>query len=992
MKRKVLRIFLAAALMLFFSGISAPAVLSGSSGPMLKMVFIEVDSPHYARKLAGMGFDIAGIREMKDAAGKKSYRIEAVVSARDEIKLKKAGIKWQAAQKAMQLSQRTATMSVYHSFDEPELGIKDRLYKVAADYPELVQMESIGTSYQGRPLLALKLTANPDCKGGKGKGKHKGHGKHGKKARVLFLATHHAREWVATQTAMRLIDYLVENYGSFQRVTDLLNTVEVWIIPVANPDGYEYTFTHERLWRKNLRDNDGDGEITEADGVDLNRNFDAHWGLDEEGSSGNMYDMTYRGPAPDSEPETQAVTKFVKKKKFKYVISYHTYGDLILYPLSWQVKTASFDDPIFVAQAGTDENPAIWDSVLDQGYDPGVGADLYITNGDFTDWCYETAGIASHTVEVTFGYDEADNYYGFEYPDDEGMVQTVFEDNLEFALAVAESAADPAHPVSPVGMPAGDAYHSPVADSYGSDQMINVLARKKNKLKLYYSLNGGKWKKSGFRKITGDFYNQKPGLYYKQFQAMIKNQQPGDEVIYKIKAGKDVIGPYSYTVSAANGGPVLVLAAEDYTGANTYDPPLSAPLYLSYYTEALDAAGYPYSVWDVDQQGVPSYTEVLSHYDAVIWYTGDSYAPSAPVGDLGVHEAEVFALREFLNYSNGRLFATGQDLAWLSSVYGLFPDDFFQYYLGAYTHIESGGMDQDTDLPYPVLGEVGDPVFDGLSFNLTGGDGAGNQAYADTFLPTNHFLPHFDTTLAARYDRPGGPFEPHSGDYYVYSQMSDMAFKRLGGTFDLPAVSPKLTFWISYDIEADWDYAFVEISVAGSNVWTTLPDENGLTTTGTGESCDSGWVDQIHPFLEHYMDTDCNPVGTTGEWHAFTANSGGWKQVEMDLSAYAGQTVEIHISYATDWGTQNLGAFVDDIMLAGYPLEDFESGMGDWSVSVAPGSAALNNWERITGAGFPEGPAILTPYSVYLGFGLEGIDTAENRSDVMGRVLDYLLE
>lgn len=88
--------------------------------------------------------------------------------------------------------------------------------------------------------------------------------------------------------------------------------------------------------------------------------------------------------------------------------------------------------------------------------------------------------------------------------------------------------------------------------------MINVLARKKNKLKLYYSLNGGKWKKSGFRKITGDFYNQKPGLYYKQFQAMIRNQQPGDEVTYKIKAGKDVIGPYSYTVSAANGGPVLV--------------------------------------------------------------------------------------------------------------------------------------------------------------------------------------------------------------------------------------------------------------------------------------------------------------------------------------------------------------------------------------------------------------------------------------------------
>jgi hypothetical protein len=163
----------------------------------------------------------------------------------------------------------------------------------------------------------------------------------------------------------------------------------------------------------------------------------------------------------------------------------------------------------------------------------------------------------------------------------------------------------------------------------------------------------------------------------------------------------------------------------------------------------------------------------------------------------------------------------------------------------------------------------------------------------------------------------------------------------------------------------------------------------GLTTTGTGESCDSGWVEEIHPFLAHYMDEDCNPEGTTGEWNAFTANSGGWQQVVMDLTAYAGKEVEIHISYATDWATQNLGVFVDDIELSGYPLEDFETGMGAWSVSVAPGSGAFNNWLRITGAGFPEGPAIRTENSVYLGFGFEGIDTEDNRTTVMGNVMKY---
>ena len=79
--------------------------------------------------------------------------------------------------------------------------------------------------------------------------------------------------------AMRLIKYLTTNYHSDKRVTRLLLTTEIWVIPVANPDGYEYTFTNERLWRKNLRDNDGDGEITLADGVDLNRNFGSRWGL-----------------------------------------------------------------------------------------------------------------------------------------------------------------------------------------------------------------------------------------------------------------------------------------------------------------------------------------------------------------------------------------------------------------------------------------------------------------------------------------------------------------------------------------------------------------------------------------------------------------------------------------------------------------------------------------------------------------------------------------
>lgn len=936
------------------------------SGPMLKMVTIEAKALGQVKKLARMGIDITAVRKGPIVKGPRgvpmqTYRVEAVVSAMDEKKLGREKFSWSDLPGKGPVKKIGEPYDVYKSFDAPKTGIKAQLKKIHATYPHITQLKPIGHSIQKRPLLAMRLT-NEKIKG--------------KKPQVLFLATHHAREWVATEMAMRLVKYLTSNFGSDGRVTNILNTTEVWVVPVGNPDGYQYTFTNERLWRKNLRDNDGDGQITIVDGVDPNRNFSAHWGLDEEGSSSDPADATYRGTAPNSEPETQAVVKFIKEKDFKFVISYHTYGNLILYPYGWQWKTTSLDDPIFVAQAGTDDDPAIWDSILDIGYDPGVGADLYITNGDFTDYTYGDLGIPSHTVEFTDGYD-------FRFPDDEDMVQTVFEDSREFVLSVAESATDPAHPVSPGGFATEDVYHTPVTTSYGPNQMIEVLARKG--LALNLSATGGS--ATPFTEQLGNRYNDRSGTHYSRYVAYITGQSAGTEVTYSINPGSNALGPFSYEVASATGNPILVLAAEDYSGGYN-DPPYAdttAPNFLDYYTDALDAGGYAYDVYDVDAQGLPTYAEVLSHYDAVIWYTGNDYAATVPY--LGVQEEEVLNVRDLLNYNGSKLLATGQDFSTLSTYYGWFSDDFYQYYLGAYMHIEGGGM--GTAGAIDVIGETGDPIFDPLSFSIQGGDGADNQLNADSFVPTSNDLPHYVSAIAAWYDRPG-IFEPHSGDYYVYSQQADESFKRLGATFTLPAGSPSLTFWVSFDIEDYWDYAFVEISVVGSDVWTTLPDVGGLSTTDTGDSCTSGWVDQIHPFLAHYMDTDCNPSGTTGDWNAFTAKSGGWQQLKFDLSAYAGKTVELYISYASDWGTQNLGAFIDDIELSGYGLEDFETGMGVWETSTAPGSEALNNWIRRLSFNLPEGPVIRTPGTVYLGFGFEAIDNAEDRNALMDSVMNYM--
>ena len=185
----------------------------------------------------------------------------------------------------------------------------------------------------------------------------------------------------------RLAHFYVDNYGGegdalgtdgqpvagadgpvqAEELTSLVNDYELWFVVVANPDGYDFTFTPgNRLWRKNLRDNDGDGEIVIGDGVDLNRNFAEKWNYDDEGSSSDPANDTYRGTEPNSEPETQAMDGLLRDVGFEFMVNYHSAAELLLYPFGWQVQTTAADDPIFRALSGTDADPAI------AGVEPGA--------------------------------------------------------------------------------------------------------------------------------------------------------------------------------------------------------------------------------------------------------------------------------------------------------------------------------------------------------------------------------------------------------------------------------------------------------------------------------------------------------------------------------------------------------------------------------------------------------------------------------------------
>jgi Zinc carboxypeptidase len=1012
-------------IMLFTLVVPSAAALQGNSKNQLD-VYTATLTHAQAAKLSREGYDIAAKR---GAPG--GVEVDLVLSNAEAARLRGEGLQLglkrnRDGKTARELAaeQAASGYNVWRSYDEPG-GIRDELYQIAQANPQNVQLEVIGHTLQGREIIALKVTHGagiPD----------------GSRPAVLYSAAQHAREWISVEVNRRLLHYFVDNYGVDPEVTDLVNTRELWFVPVANPDGYQYTFDVERLWRKNLRDNNGDNQITIGDGVDLNRNFDEHWNYDEEGSSTPTSSDTFRGSGPASEPETQAMQGLLDRLQFKFMVNYHSYGQLLLYSFGWQVQTPSADGPIFLALSGTDANPAI------PGFDPGVGADLYTTNGETTDYAHAKANTLAWTPELG----EGTPGNGFVFPDDEGLIQDEFLKNLPFALDVAKSAPNPAQPVSHLGNTVKPFYlemssiepelsGNPQGDfrfavSYGDPQIVQVLAaRSLGDVTLKYQVNNGAVQSAGTSEWNGGDRFGGPGdLYYHLVRGQVTGTQPGNSVKVWFEGGGQASDSFTYTAKVESNAHVLVLAAEDYTGISPVYKKKNGPSYLSYYLSALAANGIAADVYDVDANGrkAPSALGVLSHYAAVIWYTGDDLITREPGMVPGTASRlandEMLAVRSYLN-EGGRLFYTGKYAGYQNAFgYEFQPetnapcnpndngedgcqalaDDFQQYYLGAYAYNDNAGTTANGKL-YDVVGAA-DP-FTSLSWSF-GGPSANNQDHSASFIATSGVLPpasypQFESTASAKYNRPGGPYAPHTGTYYAYSQIADVSYKRLARTIDLTGqTSGNLSFWISRDTEQDWDFVFVEAHTVGQDNWTTLPDLNGHTSQSTGAqdpnlaSCPAGWQ-TLHPFLAHYQTWDgasnCTSTGTTGSWNAATGNSGGWQQWSVDLSAYAGQQVEVSITYVSDWSVQGLGVFIDDTTVSTGATTSFETDLGGWTVpGAAAGSAAnANDFIRTNAAGFPEGAAITTPSTVYFGFGFEGIAGPASRAAVMQRVMTYLL-
>ena len=304
-----------------------------------------------------------------------------------------------------------AAVSGYHTAATLEADLR----QLAERHPEIAELHQIGRSVEGRPLWALRIGE-----------------RRGSDRKVAFLGCHHAREWISVEVPYRLAEHLLE-HSSSDPVQQWLQRGEVWVAPMVNPDGHEYTRTEDRLWRKNRRRN-RDGSV----GVDPNRNYGYMWGtLDVSTSSHVPSDQTYVGPRAFSEPEVRAVRDLVARQLFAGVLTYHSYSQLILYPWGYTSRPIKDSADLGEVRGLAEEMQRLVKGVHGKTYTAQQASQLYPTAGDTTDWTYGEYDVPSLTVELR---PASAREGGFILP--AGQIQPCWEENrpaaLEFIRRVLE--------------------------------------------------------------------------------------------------------------------------------------------------------------------------------------------------------------------------------------------------------------------------------------------------------------------------------------------------------------------------------------------------------------------------------------------------------------------------------------------------------------------------------------------------------------------------
>jgi hypothetical protein len=294
------------------------------------------------------------------------------------------------------------------------------------DHADIATGISLGYSHEGREIRGVVINA-----GG------------GEKPAVLFNGTQHAREWISPPTTMYIADTLADGYGIDPTITALLDKVEVIVIPVVNPDGYEYTYapSGDRYWRKNRRNNGGS-----CAGVDLNRNWGSDWNGGQS-TSNDPCSEVYVGPASMSEPEVQALANYcLEHGDIKAQIDFHSYSQLILEPRGYtSVPPPDWDELHTLGGLMSDAIASVYGKYYVNDNPCNI---LYCASGTLIDWPYDTYGSKAYCFELR---PSSGGVGGFDPPPSE--ILPCAQENFEAVLVLIQDVAIPMSISLPNGNP-----------------------------------------------------------------------------------------------------------------------------------------------------------------------------------------------------------------------------------------------------------------------------------------------------------------------------------------------------------------------------------------------------------------------------------------------------------------------------------------------------------------------------------------------------------
>ena len=315
---------------------------------------------------------------------------------------------------------------------------------------------------------------------------------------------------------------------------------------MSNPDGYEFTFTPgNRLWRKNLHEQNGQPGIQNGDGVDPNRNFPVNWGLDNEGSSPDLASETYRGAERRVRARDEGDAEAVGDGRVRLPEERPHRGRADPLSAGLAAVHAGRRRSDLPALAGDDADPAI------QGFDPDLGAELYITNGDTLDTAYNRKNILAYTPEGSEPH--RPDGLRLRVRGRRGQDRRRVRDHLPFVLDLAESADDPDESgVAPRQHGATTTTSTRSPYSYGDPQTVQVLAKRDlGAVSMKYRINGGRRgprrRRSG---ATASATTRRPAGEYHRLRGASPGRTPATRVEVWFEKADGQARSRSFTYSA----------------------------------------------------------------------------------------------------------------------------------------------------------------------------------------------------------------------------------------------------------------------------------------------------------------------------------------------------------------------------------------------------------------------------------------------------------